>query len=400
MNTDDGAGNKPKILIICNYYLPGFKSGGSLRTIVNTVERLQDKFEFSIITLGHDGDNVQYETVKIDEWNETENAKVFYLSKKESTFSKLRELITKAAPQIIYINSFFATLSIYTLLLRRLALIPKNTVILAPEGELADSALKLKPAKKKAFLRAAKILDLHRNLIWKTTSDTEKSEAEKIKGGGGQIFIAPNLPAKDFSFDYRQNSKLVKKTGEAKMIFLSRYMKIKNFNWLLKLLTKVEGSLIIDVYGTIEDKNYWREGLEIIKKLPPNIAIKYCGAVRHEEVVKTMFEYQFFILPTTGENFGHVLIEALAAGCPVITSDRTPWRKLEAKKIGWDIPLENPQKWIDIINECIRLDDKSYSNLSGNARTFAAEWLNDPKIEESTLRVLEAGLSNGLTKPC
>ena len=56
---------------------------------------------------------------------------------------------------------------------------------------------------------------------------------------------------------------------------------------------------------------------------------------------KNLFEYHFFILPTLGENFGHVFIEALAAGCPLIISNRTPWLELEKKGIGWDIPLEN-----------------------------------------------------------
>jgi glycosyltransferase involved in cell wall biosynthesis len=46
-----------------------------------------------------------------------------------------------------------------------------------------------------------------------------------------------------------------------------------------------------------------------------------------------MFEYDFFVLPTIGENFGYVFLEALAAGCPLITSDRTPWTTL--RKTHW-----------------------------------------------------------------
>jgi glycosyltransferase involved in cell wall biosynthesis len=392
MISNDIIEKKPKILVICNYYLPGYKRGGSLRTIVNMVDRLKSKFDFWIITLDHDGDGIQYKDVKINEWNEVRNAKVFYLSKDKIKISKLRELIFDAAPTTIYINSVFATFSIYVLLLRKFSLIPKLKVILAPEGEISDGALELKSSKKKAFLKLAKTLGLHRNLIWKTTSEFEKYEAERIKGNGGKVFIAPNLPSRTFLENYRQELKPEKKVGEAKMIFLSRYMRKKNLNWLLELLDGVKGSLILDIYGNLEDESYWREAQQIIKKLPENISIKYRGAIPHDEVVETIFNYHFFVLPTLGENFGHVFIEALAAGSPLVISDRTPWQELEAKDVGWDIPLEEPRKWVQIINHCIELDGKTYSGLSSRARKYAVEWLADPKIEEDTLRVLESSL--------
>ncbi|MGI8639528.1 MAG: glycosyltransferase family 4 protein [Pyrinomonadaceae bacterium] len=372
--------------------MPGYKSGGSLRTIVNMVERLGNRFDFWIITLDHDGDGVQYKNVKINEWNKVEKAKVFYLSKDNVKISKMRELIRQTRPASIYLNSVFATLSVFVLLLRKLSLIPRLSIILAPEGELSDGALQLKPRKKRVFLKTAKTLGLHRNLIWKTTSEFEKYEAERVKGNGGQIFIAPNLPSRMFLEDYRQELKPEKIVGEVKMVFLSRFMRKKNFNWLLELLGGIKGNLIIDIYGNLEDGVYWKEALRLIKKLPENISVEYKGSISHDKVVKTIFEYHFFILPTLGENFGHVFIEALAAGCPLIISNRTPWRDLEKKRIGWDIALEEPDKWQKVINDCIYLADKNYSNLSSQARKFAVNWLDDPQVEEATLRVLESSL--------
>ena len=49
-----------------------------------------------------------------------------------------------------------------------------------------------------------------------------------------------------------------------------------------------------------------------------------------------------FFLPTRGENFGHVIAEALSVGTPVLISDQTPWRKLAAVGLGHDLPLAVP----------------------------------------------------------
>ncbi len=383
---------KPIILIFCNYYLPGYKSGGGMRSIVNMVARFNNQFDFRVITFDHDGDGKPYPTVNINHWNEIEGTQVFYLSKDKIKISKLRRLIEEVQPDSIYLNSVFSVMSIFVLTLRKLKLIPQIGIILAPEGELSEGALKLKAAKKKAFTKFAKSSGLYRDLIWKTTAEPEKKEAESFKGRGGKIFIAPNLPARNFLDGYRQELKPKKNVGEAKMIFLSRFMRKKNFKWLMDNLKNIEGKLKIDIIGPLEDKIYWNETQQSIKKLPSNIKVEYKGHIENEMVQQKLLEYHFFVLPTLGENFGHVFIEALAAGCPLIISNRTPWLNLEEKGIGWDIPLEKPEKWQEKIRFCINLDEVAYSEASKKSREFARQWVENPIILENTLTVLKSGL--------
>lgn len=387
--------SKPKILVLSDYYLPGYKSGGGMRTIVNMVERLQDRFDFYIITRDHDGplDKESYTNVKIGEWNNINGAQVYYLHKDTITFSKLRELILEVQPDLIYTNSYFATLAIYMLILRKLKGIPKYNVIVAPCGELSDGALSLKPKKKKLFLGFSKLSNLYENIAWKASNEEERTEIEKIKGRDGKIFIAPDLTPKIIFENYDFQHKPKKHIGEAKMIFLSRFSAKKNFKWLLENLKGIKGKLIIDIYGPLEDEDYWQECVEIIKTLPENIQIEAKGTIPHEQVSETLLKYHFFILPTLGENFGHVFLEAMAAGCPLVISDRTPWIELENKGVGWDISLDKPRKWIDKINYCINLDDMSYSKLSDNSRNFVSKWLKDSKLEVATLKILEYSLS-------
>ncbi len=126
-----------------------------MRTVVNMVDRLKNKYDFFIITRDHDGklDRQQYTSVNINQWNDVRGAKVFYLSKDKLKISKLHELISNVKPNVIYSNSYFATLTLYFLVLKRLKVIKQINIILAPCGELSDGALQLNSAKKNAFIQ-------------------------------------------------------------------------------------------------------------------------------------------------------------------------------------------------------------------------------------------------------
>ena len=63
----------------------------------------------------------------------------------------------------------------------------------------------------------------------------------------------------------------------------------------------------------------------------------------------------YLLSPTTQENFGHSIVEAWAHGCPVLISDRTPWRGLEAHNVGWDWPLDESE-WHAGLNEALTLN--------------------------------------------
>jgi len=196
--------------------------------------------------------------------------------------------------------------------------------------------------------------------------------------------------------DFEPSVKPEKKAGQAKMVFLSRFMRKKNFNWLLDHLHDVKGDLSIDIYGPIEDADYWQKCQEIINTLPANIKIEPRGPVAHEGAANTLAKYHFFVLPTLGENFGHIFVEALAAGCPLIISDRTPWRNLEEQGIGWDMPLEEPESWLNVINNCLEMNNTDYSEMSQRARKFAVDWLSDPAHEKANREVLEFALAQAV----
>ena len=53
-----------------------------------------------------------------------------------------------------------------------------------------------------------------------------------------------------------------------------------------------------------------------------------------KKVIETFSKYDVFLFPTKGENYGHVIFEALAGGCIPIISDQTPWNDIEQAGCG------------------------------------------------------------------
>ncbi len=388
--------DKPKILVICDYFLPGFESGGAMRTLVNMIDRFADRFDFRVVTRDHDGPHnlTPYDSVRIGEWNDLGNCRSFYLSRSAVGFGTIKRLADEVRPDAIYLNSVFSPLTIRTLLLRLFGRIGDVPVVLAPEGELCVGALTLNPKRKAVFLAGARLIGLYRGLIWKNAAEPEKEDVERVFGEKRQLFIAPNMPPRELFPAFDIDEKPAKRAGSARFAFLSRFMRKKNLNWVLEHLHSVKGELTIDVYGPIEERDYWEETEKIVATLPANITIEAKGLVSPEDVTATLFSYDFFILPTIGENFGHVCIESLSAGCPLVISDQTPWRGLEKDNIGWDLSLDNPAEWMAVIQRCIDMNGDEYSAMSQAARSYAEQWLADPSVEASNLAVLEAAVGD------
>ncbi len=63
--------------------------------------------------------------------------------------------------------------------------------------------------------------------------------------------------------------------------------------------------------------------------------VDFSGPLYGAEKSKAYFEADVFVLPTHSENFGMVVAEALAHGCPVVVSKEAPWAGVQKERCGW-----------------------------------------------------------------
>ncbi len=364
--------NKKRVLIFVPMYLPGYKAGGPIRTVENLVEQLGDLFDFYVLTTDRDlGDNTPYEGIKAEEWIHVGKAKVYYMPPERQKFEHFIKAIKSVNTDCYFFNSFFSSkFTILPLVLRRFGHIPKVPFIVAPRGEFASSALALSSLKKKIFLRASKILKIYHEAVWQVESEFVRGDIIKVMERDAKVVIAPDLPS---VIKKQEITPRKKEKGKLNVIFLSRIARMKNLDGALQMLRFLKGEVQFSIFGPQEDQEYWEQCNATISQLPPNVHVEYFGNVEHDRVVNTIAKYDLFFLPTMGESYGYVISEAFVAGCPVLISDRTPWRGLEHKGIGWDIPLEEPERFVEILQRCIDMSDEEHRRFSGNAMEFGIQ---------------------------
>jgi glycosyltransferase involved in cell wall biosynthesis len=312
-------------------------------------------------------------------------ALVYYVSPERRRLFSWARLLRETSHDVLYLNSLFNPVyTLLPLLARRLAGSQKQRVVVAPRGECSPGALGLKRWKKRPFLVTAQIAGLYRNVLWHASTDDEAHLIRQKFGGEARIVVARNLPP--MSVQQRAGCEVIGASGPLRIVFLSRIARMKNLDYALRVLAKTCVRIQFDIWGTLEDPDYWKKCQDQIRSLPDNVEAHYRGVADHSEVNKILADYDLFFLPTRGENYGHVITEAFSAGTPVLLSDQTPWRNLRSEGIGWDLPLENGEAaFLEAIEEASRKVRLERIAWRQRVLRFATDRLNDPSLLEANV---------------
>jgi glycosyltransferase involved in cell wall biosynthesis len=267
--------------------------------------------------------------------------------------------------------------AVYPLMMRRMGLISQK-IILAPRGMLKASALQFRKTKKKVFLRLFRLLRIPGLLQFHATDLTEQNDVRKQFGERVAVTVAPNLGATVPPYA----GTITKRTQELSIVFTGRLHPIKNLDYLLELLPALAGSISLTVVGSEENRQYVALCKSLAAKLRPGINVQFVGEIPNKRLPGILHQHHIFALPTQGENFGHAIFEALAAGKPALISDQTPWQNLYEKKAGWVIDLKQKELFIKALQQAIDFNQEQYNEWSLGAWQHAVQFAQQPEVKE------------------
>ncbi len=357
---------KIRVLIIMGMYLPGSLSGGPITSVKNLVDCLYDKFDFYILTADRESrQSVPYNNINYDIWNQVGHAKVFYTKWGKFTLKLISRLAQET--DIVYVCGCYNDYAVNAMILNKIRLLKKPLVI-APMGIFSEGALKIHFLKKIVFLKLFLMMGMFKKIIWSVTSLYELEDLDRIITHTDKVVYI----AEDITGEVKNKCIYKKKEkGNCKVAWLSRITPKKNLLGTIEALSQVRTTIEFNIYGPVCDEKYWSRCVQALEKLPANIVWNYYGSVSSENVINVLERNHIFVLQTLGENYGHVIIEALSAGCPCIISDSTPWKSLEESGIGFVYSSNNLEGVAKAIEYYSDVDEDSFNTIASMCIGFA-----------------------------
>ena len=372
-----------KILIITGRYLPGWRDGGPVRSILNLTEWLGNEYDLRIMCLDRDhGDTQPYSGITTGEYNAVGKAKVFYVER--FLPQMIRKLSTEA--DVVYVCGPYNDYARMAMRLKKKGLIQKPLFV-ASMGSFSPEAFRIKGYKKRIFIAYMKLAHMFDAVTWSVTSEREEAELKSVIGKDSRCVIARDLPRKGAVSHCG-----IKNPGQLSVAFVSRISKKKNLSMIPRILHAADDNVKIrlDIYGVAEDKEYLKECMESLDELRrthPDCRWKYHGEADSNEVPQIFAEHDAFLFPTLGENYGHVIAESLAAECIPIISDTTPWTDLEEKGCGFVCSLNDTAAFAKAVEELAAMDEAAIASRREKCREYI-EHLNDESVKNTGYRVI------------
>lgn len=374
-----------KVLVFVDWYKPGYRGGGPVRSMINLVDHLGDRVHFHIVTSDTDyATTTPYPGIIPDRWTDLPSGeRVWYASRAGTNKAAWRILLTEQKWDAVYINGMFSLwYSIMPLWLTRGS---RQRRIAVARGMLLPGPMGQGALKKRIFLGLGKLLGLYKGVEFQATSADEVTSIRKHIGANVPIHEVTNLPRKVASTGRPQR---VKQPGSARLVNVVRIATEKNIHLIIESLRGVKGEVFFDLYGPVYHEAYWEQCKAAIAMLPSNVKFVHYGPVASEEVPGVLQgEHHALFMPNEGDNFGHTMVEAMCAGLPLLISDRSPWRDLQVRSAGWDLPLEGPARFTAAVQELVDMDQAAFDRLSAGAYAIGMGQVNDPATTERTLKM-------------
>lgn len=365
---------KPLVAASAKSYPPAFRSGGPTRSIAALVHRLSDDFEFRVVTsLDDNGHDLSEDGVVPLQWQPRAHARVSAVPLGKRAALRSVKRLRSVKPNILYLNSLFnPVFTIAPLVARRFGLLRPTRVVIAPRGELGLGALALKSKRKRRTLRILRWFGLVRGVVWHATNDEEAANIEREFGAKANVMIATNLRALEISPPKHRAY-----AGSTNVVFMSKIDRMKNLETVVDAVAQCP-QVTLSVIGPVKEEDYWSEVRERAASTGVINRFNYVGPVEPDRVVQRLSSFDLFFLPSQGENFGHAILEALAAGVPVLISDKTPWSHVEAAGAGWVCDPNDAAGFAARIRSFHAMDDDQRHAMRLNAARLAEEYVNDP----------------------
>jgi glycosyltransferase involved in cell wall biosynthesis len=167
--------------------------------------------------------------------------------------------------------------------------------------------------------------------------------------------------------------------GKTILLFLSRLHHKKGLDILLPAFAQASDSSAILVIAGPGEEDYLQEVQRIIREHKLDNRVILTGMLHGPDRVGALASADLFVLPSRQENFGIVVVEALAAGTPVLISDQVNiGQDIARHGVGRVLPLDI-KAWTQAMQDGRTMQPKTPA-MAAAARAYAFDHYAWPRI--------------------
>ena len=221
--------------------------------------------------------------------------------------------------------------------LARLARRIGRPYVMSIHGMLDDWCLDQKAAKKKLFLKLGGTRMLERAAAVHCTATAEAEQSRRWFPRGNPAVVPLIMDLSDYEYlpgpDLARQQVADAACDEPIALFLSRLHHKKGLDVLIDAAARLrdDGVRVRVLIAGTGNEAYIRSLQGRIRQQNLDKSVRLIGFVKGREKVSLYEAASVFVLPTSQENWGFVLIESMAAGTPVITTRGVDiWPELES----------------------------------------------------------------------
>lgn len=309
-----------KLLHVVPTYLPATRYGGPIRSVHGlccAMARLGH--EVHVFTTNVDGDGIS--DVNLDAAIDLDGVKVWYFP--VSAFRRLyhspamsRALDTHIKKfDVVHLHSVFLWPTWAAAGTARRASIP---YVLSPRGMLESELIKRKGTwRKLAWIQMIERNNLVHAAAIHVTSQREHDELSSLNLALAPLINIPNGVDLAASVKTSQYS-LLDELPESFILYIGRINWKKGLDRLIRAMTELPDVHLV-IAGN-DEEHYQEQLVKQANDLETDQQIHFIGAVSDDEKWSLYQHARLCVLPSYSENFGIVVLEAMAVGCPIFVT--------------------------------------------------------------------------------
>jgi len=170
------------------------------------------------------------------------------------------------------------------------------------------------------------------------------------------------------------------------ILYAGRLVKVKNLPLLLKAVAMIRNSkhnIILLIIGEGGEKAKLKRK---VRRLEIEDVVVFISSAPQKDLVNYYHAADVFVLPSFSESLGKVLIEAGAAGCPVVSTETTGARDVVVEgRTGYLVPIGDENVMVEKILKVLRMEESERKEMAKNAQRILEEKFSQEKSIEKVV---------------